>query len=71
VKRSLQKIQGVINSVQGVGGTLTLNATTGASMDAATMVQEDQMHSEILSIHGGWAVSLASTSPFISKGAVR
>lgn len=70
VKRSLQKIQGVINSVQGVGGTLTLNATTGASMDAATMVQEDQMHSEILSIHGGWAVSLASTSPFISKGAV-
>lgn len=69
VKRSLQKIQGVINSVQ-VGGNLALNATTGDSMNAAGMVQGVQMHSEILSSHGGWAVSLASTLPLISEGAV-
>lgn len=69
VKRSLQKIQGVINSVQ-VGGSLTLNATTGDNTNAAGMVQGVQMHSEILSIHGGWAVSLASTLPLISEGAV-
>lgn len=70
VKRSLQKIQGVINSVQGVGGTLKLSATTGDSMNAAAMVQGMQMHSEILSIHGGWTVSLASAPPLISKGSV-
>ncbi|GLJ46979.1 hypothetical protein SUGI_0991650 [Cryptomeria japonica] len=66
VKRSLKKIESAINSVQGAGEALKLNATLGDIMTAAAVVQGVQMCSETPSIYGHWAVSLA-TPQLINK----
>lgn len=70
VNRSLKKLQGVIDSVQGADGTLKLNAITTDIMTAASMVQGLQMHSGILPSQGSWAVSWSSPEDFITRKAV-
>lgn len=69
VNRSLEKLRGVIDSVQGADGTLKLNAITSDIMNAASMVQGLQMHSNILPSQGSWAL-WPSPEDFITRKVV-
>ncbi|KAH9299419.1 hypothetical protein KI387_031101 [Taxus chinensis] len=70
VKRSLKKIESAINSVQGAGEALKLNASLGDIMSAAAVVQGGHLCGETPSIYGHWAVSLAGAPHIINKHVV-
>ncbi|GLJ16042.1 hypothetical protein SUGI_0266360 [Cryptomeria japonica] len=70
VNRSIKKLQGVIDSVQGPDGALKLNAITSDILTTASRVQELQMRTSIPSSQGSWPVSWPSAQEFVLSQAV-